>query len=85
MIEISIEKAGSGQAPPPQELVGRHIDNFAKLQDVSIGVVASLDEERLSEEAAEKGLWQPFASVSDFCLQTGAPYSSGFVSLTPIE
>jgi pimeloyl-ACP methyl ester carboxylesterase len=64
-ISIQIAAADSGQPPPPANLIGRSPDGVAVLQGVGIGELADIEEERFSEESANKGLWQPYAAVLD--------------------
>jgi len=64
-IRIQIATADSGQPPPPVNLIGRSPDGVARLQGVGIGELAEVDEQRFSAEAANKGLWQPYAAVLD--------------------
>lgn len=65
-MQINISMNSSGQAPVPEELVGKalyeHIDENLSF---SVGTVSSLDNPWFSMEQSKKGLWQPFAYMQD--------------------
>lgn len=63
-MKISIEPIGSGQHPPPVELVDQNIDQVPKIVGFNEGSIATLEDERFSPEVAEDGLWRPIGMLT---------------------
>ena len=63
---INIAADGGDQAPLPEKLVDKAIDQLlSTFLSFSFGDISSLDNPWFSEEQSEKGLWQPFAFMED--------------------
>lgn len=62
-LEIIIRATGGGQAPAPTQLVDQSIT--ARLPFARTGEIADPRDPRFSEEAAVRGLWQPYATMHE--------------------
>ena len=62
---VPIQNAGSGQMPPPPKLVDQPVYELGKLRFRKSGEVANPSDARFSQEAAVRGLWQPYAFLHE--------------------